>query len=48
MGKISGREEIAMDVEWQKRHGQVISDFLQYLNQKSNEYILKGETSLMM
>lgn len=30
-----------------KKHKLVIDDFLQYMNQKTNDYILKGGTSLM-
>ena len=37
-----------MDSNWRKEHGETIRDFLIYLNKHSNEYILKGDTSLMM
>ena len=37
---------------WQERHGQVIADFTKHLNnilnEKSNEFILKGGTALML
>ena len=36
------------DISWQKKHREVISDFLKYLNGCSDDYILKGGTSLML
>lgn len=33
--------------DWHKRHGQVINDFLHFLNSRSHDYVLKGGTSLM-
>jgi len=33
--------------EWQKRHGEVISSFLNYLNGETDNFILKGGTALM-
>ena len=37
---------------WKERHGQVISEFTKHLNnllnKKSNEFILKGGTALML
>jgi predicted nucleotidyltransferase component of viral defense system len=35
-------------VDWRITHGEVIKDFLLYLNTKSNKFVLKGGTSLMM
>lgn len=37
-----------MSRDWRIKHGEVIKDFLNYLNQRSGNYILKGGTSLMM
>lgn len=37
-----------MNNDWRTHHGEVISDFLAYLNRHSEDYILKGGTSLMM
>lgn len=37
-----------MNTNWQKKHGIVIKDFLNYLNNNTDNYILKGGTSLMM
>lgn len=34
--------------DWQTQHRQVINDFLQYMNQRTSDYILKGGTALMM
>ena len=34
--------------EWRKEHRAVICDFLQQLNKQTDEYILKGGTSLML
>ena len=34
--------------DWQVEHGKVIKSFLTFLNQKSNGFILKGGTSLLM
>jgi|GEM_PF-6375597 len=33
--------------EWQTEHAQVISSFLGYLNEHTNDFILKGGTALM-
>ena len=35
-------------MSWKKLHYEVIKDFLIYLNQKSEGYILKGGTALML
>jgi predicted nucleotidyltransferase component of viral defense system len=32
---------------WQIKHGKVINDFLQFMNSKTDDYILKGGTALM-
>lgn len=32
---------------WREKHYKVISDFLSYLNKKTDDYILKGGTSLL-
>lgn len=37
-----------MNEDWRKKHGETISDFLHYLNKRSNDYVLKGGTALMM
>lgn len=37
-----------MDNDWRIRHGEVIKDFLLFLNKRSEDYILKGGTSLMV
>lgn len=37
-----------MNQDWRKQHGEIISDFLHVLNEKTNTYILKGGTALMM
>lgn len=37
-----------MSDDWRNQHSKVISDFLAYLNKNSEDYILKGGTSLMM
>lgn len=34
--------------DWQKEHYTVISDFLRYLNITTSDFVLKGETSLIM
>ena len=36
-----------MDEKWQKAHRNTIDDFLSYLNKRTNNYVLKGGTSLM-
>lgn len=36
------------DIEWQKQHLSVIKDFLDFINTKSSEFILKGGTALML
>lgn len=33
--------------DWKEWHGEVISAFLQHLNQESNQFVLKGGTALM-
>lgn len=37
-----------MENDWRKKHGIVIEKFLEYLNKKSDDYILKDSTSLMI
>ena len=37
-----------MDLEDKKKHFEVICNFLEYLNRNSNDYFLKGGTSLML
>ena len=32
---------------WRDEHYKVISEFLKYLNEKTDEFILKGGTSLL-
>ncbi len=34
--------------DWRKEHGAVIHNFLKYLNEKSDNFILKGGTALLM
>ena len=34
--------------DWRILHGEIIKDFLYFLNAKSNKFVLKGGTSLMM
>ena len=34
--------------DWRTNHGDVIKDFLSFLNRRTNDYILKGDTSLML
>ena len=33
-------------MNWQKKHGEVIKDFLGHLNNQTNQYVLKGGTAL--
>ena len=35
-----------MQRNWQVRHGKVIVNFLRYLNEQTNKFILKGGTAL--
>ena len=35
-----------MEQKWQKAHGQTIKDFLKFLNEKTDKFILKGDTAL--
>lgn len=37
-----------MENKWREKHFEVISDFLERLNKETDDYILKGGTSLMM
>ena len=37
-----------MRYDWQNKHYEVISEFLKSLNQKTDDFVLKGGTSLMM
>ena len=30
--------------DWRKQHGDVVADFMKYLNEKNNNFILKGGT----
>ncbi|MDR0963142.1 MAG: nucleotidyl transferase AbiEii/AbiGii toxin family protein, partial [Clostridium sp.] len=32
---------------WQETHGSVIRDFLEYLNDRSHDFVLKGGTALL-
>ena len=34
--------------DWRILYGEIIKDFLYFLNNKSNKFVLKGDTSLMM
>ena len=34
--------------DWRKKHGEVINDFLIFLNKHTKDYVLKGGTSLML
>lgn len=34
--------------DWRILHGEIIKDFLYFLNYKSNKFVLKDGTSLMM
>jgi hypothetical protein len=34
--------------EWQQERAEVIASFLAYLNEKNSDYVLKGETALLM
>lgn len=34
--------------DWRIQHGEVIRDFLKFLNRRTEDYILKGDTSLMV
>jgi predicted nucleotidyltransferase component of viral defense system len=33
--------------DWQKKHGEVIYEFLKYLNENSDKFVLKGGTALL-
>ena len=35
-----------MEQKWQKAHGQAIKDFLKFLNEKTDSFVLKGGTAL--
>lgn len=35
-------------LDWRKNHGEVINDFLVFLNKRTKDYVLKGGTSLML
>lgn len=39
-------KKVAVDVAWQEKHGEVMADFLKYLNGITDCFILKGETAL--
>lgn len=47
MGKFQERVK-SMSVDWRIRHGQVISDFITYLNVETENYVLKGGTALYL
>lgn len=33
-------------MDWRTKHGEVLTNFLQFLNKQTNQYILKGGTAL--
>ena len=48
MNEQGALKHIASPEDWRKQHGEVIADFMKYLNGKTSTFVLKGGTALYL